>query len=312
MSRAWVDRGVVTAAGILVLAAVASIGACASSGKPAVSADPDLQFSGSEAMAALVAQVEFGPRPTGSEANARLRDWLEARLDDAGWQVRRHGFHAAGPVSGENVVGWRGEGRTVMLGAHFDTRLHSDRDQDPSLRETPGPGANDGASGVAVLLELARVLKPEDLGLRICLAFFDAEDNGDIGDWDWALGASSLAGEPEAVPACGHPSAMVVVDMVGDADLKIYRDFGSTETLQRAIWNQAEALGFGQFNFARRYYIYDDHAPFREAGVPALVIIDFEYPWWHTTGDTLDKVGAESLRAVGATLEAWIESGALF
>lgn len=285
---------------------------CATPSNGKVAQKVELEFSGDLALAAIARQVEFGPRPTGSAANAAARDWYESELTDLGWQVRRQTYAPVSDVSAQNVIAWRGEGRTIMLGAHFDTRLHSDRDDDLAKRQLPGPGANDGASGVAVLLELARVLNPEELGLRLCLALFDAEDNGDIEAWDWAMGSAHFVANPGEVPACDKPAATIVVDMVGDADLKIYRDFGSTASLQRAIWNQAEAMGVVAFSFTQRYFIFDDHTAFLDVGLPGLVIIDFEYPYWHTTEDTLDKVSAESLYAVGSVLEAWLKAGAIF
>lgn len=285
--------------------------ACASANNKVAAPNSELKFSGVVALAAITAQVQLGPRPTGSAANQALRNWLVDELTALGWTTMRQPF-AVSNVTAENIVAYRGQGRTIMLGTHFDTRMISDRDPDPAKRDQPGPGANDGASGVAVLLELARVLVPEDLGLRLCLAFFDAEDNGDIAHWDWALGSAHFVANPGQVAACDAPAAMLAVDMVGDRDLKIYRDFGSQRQLQRAVWDQAEALHFAAFNFNHKYAIVDDHSAFLAAGTPAAVIIDFEYPYWHTLQDTLDKVSAESLAVVGQTLEAWLKAGAVF
>lgn len=296
---------------IFAVLCLASGVACASAGNKAPTPNAELAFSGAKALAAITAQVEFGPRPTGSEANGALRDWLVSELTALGWTTARQPF-AVSDVAAENIVAYRGHGRTIMLGAHFDTRMISDQDPDPSKRDQPGPGANDGASGVAVLLELARVIAPEELDMRLCLAFFDAEDNGDIEHWDWALGSAHFVANPGQIAVCDSPDAMLVVDMVGDKDLKIHRDFGSHQVLQRAVWDQAEALDFAAFNFNHKYSIFDDHTAFLEAGAPAAVIIDFDYPHWHTLQDTLDKVSAESLATVGKTLEAWLKAGAAF
>jgi Zn-dependent M28 family amino/carboxypeptidase len=162
------------------------------------------------------------------------------------------------------------------------------------------PGANDGASGVAVLLELARTL-PEDIS-PVWLVFFDAEDNGRIEGWDWILGSRAFV---EEVPV--SPQAVVIVDMVGDADLNLYYELNSDETIRTEIWNTAAALGYGNiFIQTGKHSMLDDHTPFLEKGIPAVDIIDFDYPYWHTTEDTLDKVSTESLGAVGDTLWHWL------
>ncbi len=186
-----------------------------------------------------------------------------------------------------------------MLGAHYDTRFFADHDPDESKRKQPVPGANDGASGVAVLLELARTLPPEIDSTW--LVFFDAEDNGRIEGWDWILGSRAFAEEMDFTP-----NAVVIVDMIGDADLNIYFEKNSNEQIRAEIWKKANELGYPQFINEEKYSILDDHTPFLEMGIPAVDVIDFDYPYWHTTEDTLDKVSAESLEAVGNTLWHWV------
>ncbi|XP_060085384.1 glutaminyl-peptide cyclotransferase-like [Ylistrum balloti] len=269
-------------------------------------------FSGEKAYEYVKQQAAFGPRPTGSNANKKLRQWLTTQLQDNHWAVSRQQFQSPKNTVSENIIATRGEGRTVLLGAHYDTRLISDEDQDTTQRQNPGIGANDGASGVAVLLELARILKPEELDLRICLAFFDAEDNGNIDGWQWILGSSYYVENPGFITDCDRPNAVVVVDMVGDRDLQIYRDFGATASLETAPWQQAKKLKISAFQANYRYRILDDHVPFLRQGIPAAILIDFEYPYWHTTEDTVDKVTASSLSQVGQVIEAWITNGAQF
>jgi glutaminyl-peptide cyclotransferase len=133
------------------------------------------------------------------------------------------------------------------------------------------------------------------------LVFFDAEDNGRIPGWDWILGSRAFV---EALE--GKPDAAVIVDMIGDADLEIYLERGSDPELSAEIWDVAAYLGYSQFIPTPKYHILDDHVPFLEAGIPALNIIDFDYPYWHTIEDTVDKVSAESLEAVGETLRVWL------
>jgi Zn-dependent M28 family amino/carboxypeptidase len=201
----------------------------------------------------------------------------------------------------QNVIAYRGATRPqIILGAHYDTRMFADNDPDPSKQLEPVPGANDGASGVAVLLELARVL-PAD-SAPVWLVFFDAEDNGRIEGWDWILGSQAFVEGLEF-----QPEAAVIVDMIGDADQNIYIERNSDPALVQEIWNIAAELGYEQSFIPRpKYSMLDDHTPFLQAGIPAVDIIDFDYPYWHTSEDTVDKVSAESLEVVGITLQEWI------
>jgi glutaminyl-peptide cyclotransferase len=158
------------------------------------------------------------------------------------------------------------------------------------------------------LLELARVMDVPRSGKTIYLAFFDAEDNGRLGEWNWIVGSTYMAqhwGENGESPL----QNVIVVDMVGDKDLNIYMDRYSDRTLTNAIWHTAEKLGYAdKFIPEIKYAMLDDHIPFARLDIPAIDIIDFDYPYWHTTQDTPDKVSAESLQIVGTTLETWLES----
>lgn len=268
-------------------------------------------FDGERALAHVQAQVDLGPRPTGSLANRRTRVLIRQHLEALGWQVYAHPFPLPNGDRGENLLAWKGSGPDLLLGAHFDTRLFADEDPDPALRTRPVTGANDGASGVAVLMELARALETDKTGHRICLAFFDAEDNGNIPEWHWILGSSAFAADLDRLPACNAPTAVVIVDMVGDSRQELPLERTSTPELQAAIWQQAAELGLDAwFQPVQGYAILDDHHPFLNAGIPAVDIIDFDYPWWHTVGDTMDKVSADSLWRVGTVLETWLEAGA--
>ena len=206
----------------------------------------------------------------------------------------------------QNIVAKRGTDAQrpwIILGAHYDSRMVADHDPDPALRTQPVPGANDGASGVAVLLELARSL-PETLPAQVWLVFFDAEDQGDIQGWDWILGSRAFAQQLTA-----QPDAVVVIDMIGDKNLDIYYESNSDRAISQAIWSEAAKAGYQkQFIPQDKYSMEDDHTPFLEKGIRAVDIIDFDYPYWHTTADTTDKVSAESLQAVGDTLFRWISA----
>ena len=257
-------------------------------------------FDGQRALADVEAQVAFGPRTPGSNGHAQALEWMRTELSDAGWETRVQTAERLGhPI--QNVIAYRGnETPKIIIGAHYDTRMIADNDPDLSKHLEPVPGANDGASGVAVLLELARAL-PED-STPIWLVFFDAEDNGRIDGWDWILGSQSFVDKLDF-----HPEAAVIVDMIGDADQNIYIERNSNPALVKEIWGIATELGYQEsFIPQSKYSMLDDHTPFLQADIPAIDIIDFDYPYWHTTGDTADKVSAESLEAVGRTLQEWI------
>ena len=263
--------------------------------------EPDsASFDSSHAYADVQTQVAFGPRIPGSQGHAQIREWMRTELESAGWMVEIQQTERMGhPVY--NIIAKRNtEPPQIILGAHYDTRMIADNDPDVTKRSEPVAGANDGASGVAVLLELARSL-PSDTA-PIWLVFFDAEDNGRLEGWDWILGSRAFV---EEIPV--QPQAVIIVDMIGDADLNIYLEQNSNVTIRTEIWSTAEKLGYGkQFINQEKFSMEDDHTPFLEAGIPAVDLIDFDYPYWHTTQDTPDKVSAESLQAVGDTLLNWI------
>ena len=257
-------------------------------------------FDGLRAYKDVQTQVAFGPRVPGSDGHAQIVAWMRAELESAGWQVEVQESEALGhPV--QNIVAKRDDASPqIILGAHYDSRMYADNDPDPANHTQPVPAANDGASGVAVLLELARTL-PKD-SVPTWLVFFDAEDNGRIAGWDWILGSREFVKHNVI-----QPRAVVVIDMIGDANLNIYKERNSNAGLTDEIWGVANNLGYEkQFLADYKYSMEDDHTPFLEAGIPAVDIIDFDYPYWHTVGDTPDKVSAESLEAVGKTLWTWI------
>lgn len=257
-------------------------------------------FDGNHAHADIQTQLDFGPRTPGSEGHVKIREWMLTELESAGWIVEVHESNRLGhPIY--NLVAKRSEeAPQIILGAHYDSRFFADNDPDASKHTEPVPGANDGASGVAVLLELARSL-PKD-SPPTWLVFFDTEDQGRVEGWDWILGSRAFAEEIKVTPR-----AVVIVDMIGDADLNIYFEKNSNIELRQEIWDTAAQLGYENiFIPTEKFSMMDDHTPFLEAGIPAVDLIDFDYPYWHTTQDTADKVSAESLDAVGETLWHWI------
>lgn len=258
------------------------------------------EFDGSRAYVDVQTQVDMGPRTPGSQGHAEVRKWIRNELESAGWTVEIHESERLGhPIY--NIIAKRNdEPPQIILGAHYDTRFIADHDPDESKHGDPVPGANDGASGVAVLLELARSL-PANIP-PTWLVFFDKEDNGRIEGWDWILGSRAFADEISV-----SPRAVVIVDMIGDADLNIHYEGNSDIAIREEIWSAAAELGYGDiFIPTEKYNMLDDHTPFLEKGIPAVDIIDFDYAYWHTTEDTPDKVSAESLKVVGDTLRHWL------
>lgn len=251
----------------------------------------------------IVYQIELGPRTPGSQAHKDVVRYFIDELSEAGWDVEVQETSWGGqPV--RNVIAKRGEGPWIILGAHYDSRMAADHDADVNKQSMPVPGANDAASGTAILLELARCL-PIDLNQEVWLVFFDAEDQGGLPGWDWILGSSAMAAD---LPIDSKkPEAVVVVDMVADADLNIYMEGNSDLELSQQIWASAAELGYEEFFIPKlKYSILDDHTPFLKREIRAVDIIDFDYPYYHTTQDTLDKVSADSLEVVGRTLQRWV------
>jgi Zn-dependent M28 family amino/carboxypeptidase len=258
-------------------------------------------FDGERALEWVERQVELGPRYPGSAGHAAMQELLPRAIGEAGWTAEAQAFDYRGTTL-TNVQARlpNAQGPLILLGAHYDTRRLADRD--PVRPTDPVPGANDGASGVAVLLELARVVPTRGLVCDVRLVFFDGEDNGNLDGWEWAAGSRSYASQ-----LTEHPQAVVVVDMVGDRDLALPIERNSTPDLVDEIWSAAESLDLPAFLRDPGPSVLDDHTPFLERGWRAVDIIDFTYPHWHTTADTVDKVSAQSLAQVGQALLAWLE-----
>ncbi len=244
-------------------------------------------------------QTELGPRTPGSRAHDAFVAWACGILNDAGWNTEAEAKTYRGKtvrnIIAERPAGAEG-GKRILIGAHYDSRINADQESS-DLKWTACPGAEDGASGVAILLTLARTL-PERSDKNITLVFFDAEDQGGIMGWpDWCLGSRLLAEEYAAAGAL--PDEVVILDMVGDRDLNIYREQNSDPELTDTLFSIAAELGLSaQFINEAKYRMTDDHVPFAEQGVPSVDLIDFDYPYWHTVSDTADKLSEESLNAV--------------
>ncbi|OJX41507.1 MAG: hypothetical protein BGO78_01905 [Chloroflexi bacterium 44-23] len=269
--------------------------------KPTTPEEP-LSFSGESALKFAESQLAFGNRTPGSHAHQLTIEFIQNKLNEFGWQTNLQeedlGFYTI-----KNIIASRNltSKPWIILAAHYDTRFFADQDPNPQNRLLPVPGANDGASGVAVLLELARVLPPS-LERNVWLVFFDAEDQGRINNWDWILGSTSFVNQLE-----GNPDKVVIIDMIGDADLNLYYEGKSDPTIRAEIWEVAAKLGYKEiFIPLEKYTMLDDHIPFLNAGIPAVDIIDFDYPYWHTRSDVLENISIKSLQAVGDTIFNWL------
>lgn len=272
-----------------------------------------------------MAQMNFGIRPTGSVAIRATGEYILGQLKESSWAAETQEFSFRNvPIRNIIAKAAVGEGPLIILGAHYDTRPRANMDKVD--RSKPVPGANDGASGVAVLLELARTLDMSRLKNEVWLAFFDAEDNGDLtacdlrvapqqmptslcdtNQWTWSVGAEHVAAN---LPQ--KPGAVVILDMIGDANQDIYYEQNSDMELQKELWDIAARLGYADhFIPQTRWSMADDHTPFLKRGIRAVDIIDFDYPPWHTTEDTSDRVSAASLERVGRVLETWLEEEGL-
>jgi Zn-dependent M28 family amino/carboxypeptidase len=307
---------------VALLAAVWFVSVNAQESPP--SPGPD-RFSGELALEHIADQVALGPRPTGSAQIHLAGDLILDYLSQLGWQTSQD-WHTVdfGPflVPVRNLVASYGSGTTVIIGAHYDSRIYASRDPDTARLEQRVIGANDAGSGVGVLLELARVVHEYYVpNNEIRLLFFDAEDNGGIEPWiqwsqlsgigtnGWLIGSSFYAAGLDL--DLERIEYMILVDMVGDMDQRFPIEGYSAQfapDLANTVWATAAELGYGEY-FVQEIggAITDDHVPFIQRGIPAVDIIDLDYPYWHTSEDTLDKISAESLERVGRVLQAFLE-----
>jgi len=271
-------------------------------------------FSGESSFAFLREQCDIGVRYPGSTGHLKVRRYIVGKLEEYGANVSLQPFEGVlstgdtlrlvNIIANFNV----GAAKRVMLGAHYDTRPVADLDPDPASRLKPIIGANDGASGVAILLEAARIFGAAAPPVGVDLVFFDGEDYGEAGrPRDFCLGSAWFAGNLKGY----RPYAAIIVDMVGDSDLTIRQEGYSSAAsawLVEELFATAERLGISQFVPESGHTIIDDHLPLIQAGIDAVDLIDFDYPYWHTLADTPDKCSPGSLEAVGTVLVDFIWS----
>jgi Zn-dependent M28 family amino/carboxypeptidase len=263
----------------------------------------------------LAQLCSFGPRNHGSEGKSEAEQWIQKSLRDSGAEVDVHEFQYTpkGTTQSEtfrNIVGKIKPDLKdrVLIATHYDTRSTADKDPVETKRNQPIIGANDGGSGVAVLLEMAQLWKDQAPPVGIDLIFFDGEDFGLGPDLDdYFLGSKAYTRDfPNYRPRWG-----VVLDMVGDSSFAIRKE---RESLARApavverVWSAAARVGAAGILDERGGLVYDDHTAFLAKGIPVELLIDFTYSAFHTTADTLDKCSADSLGQVGRTVMEAVEA----
>jgi len=268
------------------------------------------EFSGEKALAHVQRLVDFGPRPPGSGAIEKSRGYIENQLRLAGWQVTRQAFTddtPRGKVRFVNLVarfpGQRKAAPSFLLCSHYDTKTFD------TIRFV---GANDGGSSTGLLLELARVLgQRPNLAARVELVFFDGEEAYEnFSETDGLYGSRYFAKELGGTAAKQFRGG-ILFDMVGDRSLDITLPTDSPAEMARDIFASAEALKL------RSYFTYldrgmtDDHTPLNAIGIPTIDVIDFDFPWWHTADDTIDKISAQSLQIVGSVALYYLSEFAL-
>jgi glutaminyl-peptide cyclotransferase len=260
------------------------------------------QFDSARAWEHLRQLVSIGPRPAGSPAIEEARKYIKSELAKSGLTATEQAWTDETPIGKVRMVnliatipGARKD-RLVIAG-HYDTKL---------FRQFRFVGANDGGSSAAFLLEFARALKARTNALTVELLFLDGEEafNPQWAGTDNTYGSRHYVDASRRDGSLTRIKALVLVDMIGDRDLRILRDGNSTPWLTEVIWEAARARNLDDHFSRDQTVIEDDHVPFVRAGVPSVDIIDLDYPAWHTSADTLDAVSARSLQVIGDVLMA--------
>ena len=293
---------------VILAFAVASCSGSDASGRPGASAVTPTGFDGAAALGYVRAQLEFGARVPGTAAHRAAGDWLVAELtkraDTVYVQEWTHTTADGRRLPMRNIIARFAPAaeRRVLYLAHWDSRPHAEKATEPAQRALPVPGANDGGSGVAILLGVADALKARPAAVGVDLVLVDGEDWGNFDtNTDVLIGSRYFAAH---LPAVGYaPLFGVLWDMVGDAfPLFLYESNSmqaAPEVVQR-VWSTAARLGHAAVFQTREYGpITDDHIPLIEKGLRVIDVIDIDYPWHHTPEDTADKVSQRTLQIVG-------------
>lgn len=277
-----------------------------------------IPFNGARAYEYLRQVCELGPRPSGSAGMAAQQKLLVDHFQRLDGQVRRQRFQVRHPQTGQPVtltnliVHWRPQTRQrILLAVHYDTRPYPDRD--PQRPRGQFIGANDGASGVALLMELAHEMATVEGKLGVDFILFDAEEFVFKDTDHYFMGSEYFAHDYATQRPRNQYRAAVVLDMVADADLQLHYEgttmsWPESRPVAEGLWSTARELGIGEFVPQVKHAVRDDHLALREvAGIPACDVIDFDYPHWHTEADLPDKCSAESLAKVGYVVREWLK-----
>jgi glutaminyl-peptide cyclotransferase len=284
---------------------------------------PKNPLNGQRAFGYLRQICDIGPRQSGSPGMQKQQELVQKHFEQLGGKVTMQRFQAKNPLGGSNVpmanviVQWHPDRKQrVLVCAHYDTRPLPDRDPDPAQqRQGVFIGANDGASGVAVLMELAHLLPELDGDIGVDFALFDGEELVYVEGRDpYFLGSTWFAQQYVRQPPEYKYRWGVLLDMVGDSNLQLYQEqhgvtWRDTRPLVKEIWATAARLGVKEFVPRARYKILDDHVPLRNIGkIPTCDIIDYDYIYWHTTMDTPQRCSPSSLAKVGWVVYEWLKT----
>ena len=257
-------------------------------------------FDGARAYKHVEQLVAIGPHPAGSDGIRRAQAYIIGQLKSFGCPVEEQDFHASTPIGDvamKNILAKvpSANPNLILYASHYDTK-----------RIDQFVGADDGGSSTGVLLELGRILCARKNAQTIWLAFLDGEEafNFQWADPDNTYGSRELAASLALSGTLRHVKAMILVDMVGPANPVYKRETNSTPWLTEVLWSTAARLGYGNVFVNESITLADDHLAFLNRDVPAADIIDFEVPYWHTTGDTLDKIDPRTLAITGHVLIA--------
>ena len=271
------------------------------------------EFSGEKALSHVQQLVDFGPRPSGSDALEKSRVYIEKQLSIFGWKVTRQVFTdetPRGKVQFINLIaqfdtrGGHSSPPSFLLCSHYDTKLFD------AVRFV---GANDGGSSTGLLLEMARVLgRNPDLARKIELVFFDGEEAYDnFSETDGLYGSRYFAQQLEQTKTAGQFRGGIVFDMIGDRSLVVTLPPDSPAQIAHDIFASADTLKVRDHFTYFDHGITDDHTPLNAVGIPTIDLIDFDYPPWHTADDTIDKLSAQSLQIVGSVAVYYLSEFAL-
>ena len=308
---------------------------CCTTKKPPVEEEPvvSIQFDADSAYAFCATQCDFGPRVMNSEAHERCSAWIQQKFQQYGYQVEMQKADLKGYdgtiLKSTNIIAKapslkeRAGGEAILICAHWDSRPWADNDPDSTNWRKPVMAANDGASGVAVMLELARLIQQNDsLNINVDFICFDAEDWG-IPQWDetgngadsWALGSQYWAKTLTANPSTQNYSYAILLDMVGGQGAKFYQESYSLQkasAIVEKVWRAANVAGYGSFfPMKEGVGVTDDHLPVNDvANIPCIDIINYYPdcpqgsfgPTWHSIYDDMQHIDKNTLQAVGQTL----------